>query len=790
MKQRRFIHITGIVQGVGFRPFVYQLAIRHQLAGSVINDSEGVKVDVQGDVDQLDEFISELTLQAPPLSRIDQVAVWPRPLHHATSFAIEQSKGRSLTSVCLSPDQGICEDCRADIADPTSRYYRYPFTNCTHCGPRYTIVEALPYDRAVTGMRTFSLCQPCQQAYQNPLDRRYHAQPISCDHCGPRVRYVSGSGEVLAHKASAIAMAARTLRQGGIIAIKGLGGFHLACDASNSDAVARLRQIKRRQRKPFAVMVANGDAAKQLVSGEAEEWDILQSQASPIVLMQKKVQMEKEAEPQSSLAANIAPGVPYLGVMLPYTPLHVLLFEHLDRAIVLTSANGSGMPMATEFAEVSDQLGDLVDGVLDHNRPIVQPCDDSVVHFAGGKCRVMRMARGYAPYSQPDNGSVRPILAMGAQQKAAIGLSLAQQWILSPYVGDIDDIDTQHRYLAVIRHFESLYQVEPEQIVCDRHPGYVSTQYAIERQQQASPAMSLHQVQHHHAHILAVMAEHKIKQTVLGFAFDGTGWGDDGTVWGGEVLLSSPRHFKRVFHLRPFRLLGGERAIKSPARIVFAMLLECYTLSEIKAMGLAVFKAWSESKMDNLFKLWQSGNSSPYTSSMGRLIDAWASLLGLVDSVDYEGECGLLLERAALAATGSVAMEFQLAETNMIDWQPLLDNALSLLAAAPSGLSSGTQPDTWSLLVSFLSRGLLEAIAHNIKTVAVSFPTYPVVLSGGVFQNRVLLDLVYQQLSELTNSIYCGETIPVNDGGIAAGQLWYATHQPEKGLSGSSALHI
>lgn len=774
MRQRRFIHITGIVQGVGFRPFVYQLAIRHQLAGSVINDSEGVKIDVQGKPEQLDGFISKLTLQAPPLSRIDQVVVWPRPLHHVTSFSIEQSKGRALTSVCLSPDQGICKECRADIADSASHYYRYPFTNCTHCGPRYTIVEALPYDRTVTGMRSFSLCQPCQQAYQNPLDRRYHAQPISCEHCGPSVRYVSGSGKVLVDMVSAIAMAAKTLQQGGIVAIKGLGGFHLACDASNRDAVARLRQIKRRQRKPFAVMVADGDAAKQLVQGEAKEWDMLHSQASPIVLMKKK------AVPQSYLAANVAASVPYLGVMLPYTPLHVLLFEHLERAIIFTSANGSGRPMATEYGEVYDQFDGLIDGVLDHNRPIVQACDDSVVHFAGGKRRVLRMARGYAPYSQAGNGSEWPILAMGAQQKAAIGLSLSQQWILSPFIGDIDDLDTQHRYLDVIHHFESLYQVEPAQIICDRHPGYVSTQHAIERQQQASKTVSLHQVQHHHAHVLAVMAEHKINQTVLGFAFDGTGWGDDGTVWGGEVLLSSPQHFERVFHLRPFRLLGGDRAIKSPARIVFAMLLECYSLSDIKHMDLAVFKRWSESKMDNLFLLWQSGNSSPYTSSMGRLIDAWASLLGLVDSVDYEGECGLLLEQAALAATGSVAMEFQLTKTNMIDWQPLLDNALSLLVAAPSDLSSDTQSDTWSLLVTFLSRGLFEAIAHNIKTVAATFPTYPVVLSGGVFQNRVLLDLVYQQLSALTDSIYCGETVPVNDGGIAAGQLWYATHMPER----------
>ncbi|ELR63863.1 hydrogenase metallocenter (NiFe) assembly protein HypF [Photobacterium marinum] len=772
--ERKFIHITGIVQGVGFRPFVYQQATRLKLAGTVINDSEGVKVDVQGEAEIVREFINRLSELAPPLSRIDQISVEDKPLHSVDDFTIEQSRERNSTSVCLSPDQGLCDACLAEVRDPSSRFYHYPFTNCTHCGPRYTIIKSLPYDRVATTMRDFALCQPCKHAYQNPLDRRYHAQPISCTHCGPQIRYVSFNGIQNAVKDEAIERVANVIRQGGVIAIKGLGGFHLACDARNLKAVARLRELKKRRRKPLAVMVSDCEMARSLVHGDEQEWQTLQSQAKPIVLMRKHSGF-------SSLANNVAASGPYLGVMLPYTPLHALLFDLLDFPVVLTSANRSGMPITTEFDEVKAQLGGLIDGILDHNRPILHACDDSVVHIAGSKARVLRMARGYAPYSQHLSIATgqQSVLALGAQQKASIGLALPQQWIMSPYVGDIDDIDTQQRYLETIDNFESLYRVKPSTVVCDKHPGYVSTRVARDRiSQEGSDSESesnLIQVQHHHAHILSVMAEHQLTQTVLGFAFDGTGWGDDETVWGGEVLLANTQQSERVCHLRPFRLIGGEKAIRQPARLVLAMLLECYELDEIKLMRLGVFNRWSESEMDNLYQLWRSGNRSPFTSSMGRLIDAWTALLELVDEVDYEGECGLLLEQAAHLGDSVTACGedgFSVTDDGVIDWQPLLEKTLHASKLNHSEFTS-TQIQNFSI-------ALLDAIAVSIKKIASSYSDYPVVLSGGVFQNRILLNRVHQLFSASPQPLYCGETIPVNDGGLAAGQLWYAIHHDAK----------
>lgn len=782
---RQYIHITGIVQGVGFRPFVYQLALQYALIGWVINDSEGVKIDVQGDSRHLDQFILQLQQQAPPLSRIDQITVTSLSLWSGSDkpllFTIEHSQQCDTTSVCVSPDQGLCDACKQDIADPTSRYYQYPFTNCTHCGPRYSIIRALPYDRATTSMKDFGLCVDCQQAYKDPLDRRYHAQPISCAVCGPWTRFIDYrhnqtpplatimDGAELIQQAAIIQLAKR-LQVGAVVAIKGLGGFHLVCDGTNAEAVAQLRHIKHRQQKPLAVMVADIETAQQWVEGEPIEWQALVSQARPIVLMKKPQSTASVNSPQIEIAPNVAANVPYLGVMLPYTPLHYLLFSALAEinataVLVMTSANISGMPIATDIQQIEQQFSNVIDSVLDHNRPIVHACDDSVVHYAGGKLRTLRMARGYAPYSQFGYKTEVITLALGAQQKSTIALALPKQWVLSPYIGDLNNLDTEQRYLQTLRDLQTLYHVKSPQIVCDKHPSYYSTEYAKKLIAASRPSLNLLQVQHHHAHILAVMAEFNLTQPVLGFTFDGTGWGDDNTVWGGEVLLASSQDYQRIGHLRPFRLIGGEQAIKQPARLLFAMLLECYSFDDIQAMQLSAFSTWSETYFNNLYQLWQSGSRSPYTSSMGRLIDAWACLLGLVDKVDYEGQCGLLLEQAAIHNVQPIPLSFEITASGMIDWQPLLMSTLPLIG----NIKQVTR-------INRLAAGLFIGIAKMMVTIAKQHPQHAVVLGGGVFQNRVLVDHIYHQFLTESLPIYCGEKLPSNDGAIAAGQLWYALH--------------
>ncbi|MEC6907602.1 carbamoyltransferase HypF [Photobacterium piscicola] len=779
---RQYIHITGIVQGVGFRPFVYQLALQHALVGWVINDSEGVKIDAQGRTENLEQFIIELQQQAPPLSRIDQMTVMPLSLwlnaEKPTLFSIEKSQHCDSTTVCVSPDQGLCNACKQDIMNPTSRYYRYPFTNCTHCGPRYSITRALPYDRVATSMASFALCHDCQQAYENPLDRRYHAQPISCAVCGPWTRFIDYRDNAVSDtelmQQAAINQLAKRLQAGAVVAIKGLGGFHLVCDGTNPDAVALLRHIKHRQQKPLAVMVADIASAQQLVIGDAIEWQALDAQARPIVLMHK-YQTIYGTSSGVSVAANVAPNVPYLGVMLPYTPLHYLLFTALadinaTAVLVMTSANVSGMPIATDIEQIKHQFGGVIDSVLDHNRPIVHACDDSVVHYAGGKVRTLRMARGYAPYSHFGHKAETITLALGAQQKSTIALALPQQWVLSPYIGDLNNLDTEQRYQQAVTELQELYQVTAPQLVCDKHAGYSSSIYANKLISESKVSLNLLQVQHHHAHILAVMAEFNLTKPVIGFTFDGTGQGDDDTVWGGEVLLASCQDYQRIGYLRPFRLLGGEKAIKEPARLLFSMLLECYCLDDIKAMRLNAFSSWNDSYFNNLYRLWQRGSRSPYTSSMGRFIDAWACLLGLIDKVNYEGQCGLLLEQAAKQDLCHIPLSFQITDSGIFDWQPLFAHVLPLV-----GEINDEQHQIW---INSLAHSVFMAIAKMIVTIAKQHPHHAVVLGGGVFQNRVLVDQIYHQFSVLSQPLYCGEKLPSNDGAIAAGQLWYALHHP------------
>ncbi|MFM5508972.1 carbamoyltransferase HypF [Aeromonas rivipollensis] len=786
---RREFHLDGIVQGVGFRPFVYGLALRHGLAGYVLNDTNGVTIGAEGSPEQLAAFARELRELAPPLSRIDHFSERELPQEADSEhnpdydgafhgqFRIKASQQQSAATVAISPDQGMCEACATDVANPSDRHHRYPFTNCTHCGPRYTIIHRLPYDRPHTAMAGFAMCPRCAAAYENPLDRRYHAQPVSCPECGPHLSWRSGRGDPLAEREDALQTAASALQAGALIVVKGMGGYHLICDARSESAVARLRQLKRRARKPLAVMMGSLTEAKLHVTGCDAEWKLLASQARPITLLRKRINDARLSENRQSaapLAEGIAPGIPYLGVMLPYTPLHQLLLDACAMPLVATSANGRGSPILIECEAVVRELGTKIDGILDHNRPILHPCDDSLVQWAGGRRQTLRLARGYAPCTPSLKEVVKvPLLAVGAQQKNQLALAFGRQRIYSPYIGDLHSLPMQGHFEQTLATFRDLYELKPRLLVSDCHPGYLSHQWAKGycRDQGATHL----EVQHHHAHLLGVMAEHDITGPVLGVAFDGTGLGDDGTLWGGELLIADVQGFERVAHLQPFKLIGGEAAIREPVRQLLGLLFESYGVEQISALDIPAIKQLPAERINNLHQLWQLGRNAPYTSSIGRLFDAVAVLLGVLDTPDYEGEAGLLLEAAALQLAPHEQpwpLHFELkAQPDgplVIDWAPLVDALIKVRDRT---------------LVASLAAGFIRAISDLVVTLAERFPGYPVALGGGVFQNRVLMDELVPALEAAGRQVLTSETLPLNDGGIAAGQLWFAihhlaTHQP------------
>ncbi|EKP0261375.1 carbamoyltransferase HypF [Aeromonas sobria] len=779
---RREFHIDGIVQGVGFRPFVYGLALRHGITGYVLNDANGVTISAEGSPEQLTSFARELRELAPPLSRIDHFSERELPqdpdLDYDGAFHIKASQQQSAATVAISPDQGMCEACATDVANPADRHHHYPFTNCTHCGPRYTIIRRLPYDRPHTAMADFTMCPRCAAAYENPLDRRYHAQPVSCPECGPHLSWRSGRSDALVEREDALQAAALALQAGALIAVKGMGGYHLICDARNEQSVARLRTLKRRERKPLAVMMGSLAEAKLHVTGCEAEWTLLASQARPITLLRKRTNDERFSGSRPSaapLAEGIAPGIPYLGVMLPYTPLHQLLLDACAIPLVATSANGRGSPILIECGAVVRELGGEIDGILDHNRPILHPCDDSLVQWAGGRRQTLRLARGYAPCTPSLKAAVKvPMLAVGAQQKNQLALAFGRQRIYSPYIGDLHSLPMQGHFEQTLATFRDLYDLKPELLVSDRHPGYLSHQWA---KGYCHDQGATHlEVQHHHAHLLGVMAEHEITGPVLGFAFDGTGLGDDGTLWGGELLIADVQDFSRVAHLTPFKLIGGESAIREPVRQLLGLLFESHSPEQISALDIPLINTLPPERISNLHQLWQLGRNAPYTSSIGRLFDAVAALLGVIDTPDYEGEAGLLLEAAALQLNPDelpFPLAFGLKQPAegplLIEWAELLN---LLISERRKGTATAR-----------LAAGFIRAISALVIALAERFPGYPVALGGGVFQNRVLMDQLVPALEAAGRQVLTSETLPLNDGGIAAGQLWFAihhiaTHQP------------
>ena len=766
------IRVTGIVQGVGFRPTVWQLAHEEGVVGSVWNDAEGVTIEAWGTIDAIDRLCQRLMQAPPPLARIDSIRRTPlesQPL--PTGFTIAASReGGGQTGVAT--DAATCPACLAELFDPHNRRYRYPFTNCTHCGPRLSIVHAIPYDRVNTSMEAFPMCAQCLSEYEDPANRRFHAQPNACPLCGPQLwlQHQDGTPPPLQMGEDLIQATARQLKQGAIVAIKGIGGFHLACDATNSTVVARLRQRKQRDRKPFALMAANINSIARYVTLGDNEQGLLQSRSAPIVIL--PLRHKGEALPNA-----IAPGQSSLGFMLPYTPLHHLLLQALDRPLVMTSGNVSSAPQQISNDRALHRLNGIADLWLLHDRDIVNRLDDSVVQMAAGKARILRRARGYAPEPlRLPRGfeAAPPLMAMGAELKNSFCLLQGSQAILSQHMGDLEEAATLTDYIETLALYRRLYQLRPRHIVVDRHPNYLSTQHG--RALANKEGLSLIEVQHHHAHIAACMAEHQLPidtPAVLGIALDGTGLGDDGTLWGGEFLLADYCGYQRLALLRATPMPGGTQAIREPWRNSYAQLQQCLGWAEVAEQyaGLDIVQFLTHQPLPIIDQMITRGVNSPLTSSCGRLFDAVAAVLGLCrQAVSYEGEAAIQLEALATTATLETEERGYPLAINRVDEQTILDPS-PLWRALLNDLSAGVAINT---IASRFHRGLAIGICQVVALLAQQHHFEQVVLSGGVWQNRLLLEQVTEQLSKEGYPCLIPTIVPTNDGGVALGQALVA----------------
>lgn len=745
-KHRVRLIIRGAVQGVGFRPFIYRLATELGLNGWVLNSAQGVFIEVEGKPETLQQFVRRVQTDKPPRAFIQSMEQSVLDPVGYTTFEIRHSQESGEKSALILPDIATCSDCLRELFDPADRRYLYPFTNCTNCGPRYSIIEALPYDRPNTTMRAFTMCPRCREEYENPLDRRFHAQPNACPECGPHLELWDEKGVCLAKYHEALLRAAEAIREGRIVAVKGLGGFHLVVDARNDAAVRCLRERKRREEKPFALMYPTLEMVTAHCEVNEVEERVLCSPESPIVLLRRK---EEEA-----VAPSVAPNNPYLGVMLPYTPLHHLLMRELGFAIVATSGNLSDEPICTDEHEALHRLAGIADLFLVHNRPIARHVDDSVVRVLMGRELVLRRARGYAPLPVLVKEPLPPLLAVGAHLKNTVALSVGRQVFISQHIGDLETPQALDAFRRVIADVKGLWEHQPQAVTCDMHPDYLSTQAAH------GMGLPVVEVQHHVAHILSCMAENELQPPVLGVSWDGTGYGTDGTIWGGEFLIVREESWERFAHLRPFRLPGGDRAIKEPRRSALGVL---YELLGEDALDL-LEQAFTESERRLLRQMLQQGVNTPATSSAGRLFDAVASLAGVRQVVNFEGQAAMELEFLAHGVRTDETYPFSLSEGAspcVLDWSPMIQAVLQ-------DIQEGVSP---SLIAARFHNTLVEmtvAIAHAAGLERVA-------LSGGCFQNAHLTERAVRRLTEEGFRPYWHQRVPPNDGGIALGQIMGAS---------------
>ena len=752
---RKRLTVYGVVQGVGFRPFVYGLATRLGMVGFVGNDSNGVFIEVEGDVETVDQFKRNLQADAPTLAYIESVTEEAIRPQGDLDFIIVPSHAVEAANTLISPDLCICDDCLRELCDPNDRRYRYPFINCTNCGPRFTITKDIPYDRPLTTMAEFTLCPACQQEYDNPTDRRFHAQPNACGICGPKVRFVWGAkqgtkGVVALEGDEAIGKTQQALAHGTIVALKGLGGFHLACDATNDASVALLRERKGRIDKPFAIMVRDIETIKELAIVDGDELALLTSRQRPIVLLRKRR--------GGMLSHLVAPGNDYVGVMLPYTPLHHLFFDDTRSSpLIMTSANLSDEPIVKDNDEALQHLAGLADAFLMHDRDIHIHCDDSVVRVFEGRELPVRRSRGYAPFPVKLPFKARPILAVGGELKATFCLTKNKHAYMSQHIGDMQNLETLHAFEHAVGHFQEIFRVEPEIIACDQHPGYLSTQWAKDHAD-GRPVVT---VQHHHAHLAALMAEHGLdgSEPVIGFSFDGTGHGSDGAIWGGEVLLADYGGFERLAHLNYVPLPGGDVAVKRPYRTAMAHLwaagIDWYE-------GLPPVAACSEVERGILRRQLESGLNSVPTSSMGRLFDAVAALIGVRQTVTYEAQGAIELEALA-AAEVLDRYTFQLVENGaMIQFDPA-----SVICAIVDDLHADVPA---SSIAAKFHNGVADLIETLSQHLSAQTDVTTIALSGGLFQNVSLQRLTIERLRHHDLRVLIHHHVPPNDGGLALGQ--------------------
>jgi len=751
-KKRIKLEISGVVQGVGFRPFIYQLALKHFLKGHVLNNGNGVVIEIEGENSQVDIFHSMLEITPPTLSRIDAIISTEIELQNTPSFSILQSNNTNATTM-VSPDISMCEDCKEEMNDSINRRYKYPFINCTNCGPRYTIIDSLPYDRKNTSMQNFEMCDACREEYEDPLNRRFHAQPTSCYDCGPKLYISSIPQNFILEDKELLESLVEFIKDGKSVALKGIGGFHLICDATNEKAVEELRLNKNRLTKPFAVMFKDIQSVKESADLSEKDEEVILSKERPIVIVSKKQ--------DTILASSIAPNIDRVGVLLPYTPLHELLLEKLRKPIVATSANLSDEPIIRNEKELFKKLPLVVQDALSNDREILNACDDSVVLNVGKESIVLRLSRGYAPKSFSTNKTTdKKVLALGAHQKSTMSLAFDGHIILSPHIGDLNSLEAFEYFHRTLGTFKRFYDFEPDIIVCDKHPKYETTKWAREYVLEHTN-VELIEVQHHYAHALACMAEYDLDEEVLAFCFDGTGYGDDNTLWGGEVLVASPREYERIYNLQKFSLLGGEKAVKEPRRIALSLLFECFTQNEMLNMDNELVNSFSKEEMHNYYLMYKKKLNSPQSSSIGRLFDGVYALSGNLQDLAYEGESGLILEKYAQDFPCGVSYSYTI-DNGVIKFKEML---LEILNEKDKNVISAKFINTLVIII-------LEIAKKHLPL--------PVILSGGVFQNKILLEKVIENFKENNIRYFIQSQTPINDGGISFGQAYYALNMKNK----------
>jgi hydrogenase maturation protein HypF len=810
---RTAVRVEGIVQGVGFRPFVYSLATSLGLGGLVGNDTDGVFAEVEGDATAVQQFLVLLEQQAPPLARIERVTIRDLRLTGSAAFVIAPSETAAdpagpagpgqvarAARTRVSADTSTCGDCLTELADPGDRRFGYPFINCTNCGPRFTIIRDVPYDRALTTMSAFDMCALCAAEYHDPADRRFHAQPVCCPACGPRLALLDAAGTLLSGQeesgqgesgqgesgqgesgqgagagacgrvagAGAIAGAAAMLRAGRVLAVKGVGGYHLAVDAGNEAAAAALRERKHREDKPFAVMVADVAAARRLCEVDDVAAALLTSARRPIVLLPRQAAPPAGGSPAGpsvapsvaqSVAPSVAPGNRQLGIMLPYTPLHHLLLRELAAPIVLTSGNVSDEPIAYRDADALDRLAGIADAFLTHDRAIHIRTDDSVVRSFRGHESVLRRSRGYVPEPLPvPVAFTRPVLACGAELKSTFCLGARGHAFLSHHIGDLENAETLRSFTEGIEHFRRLFDIEPQVVAHDLHPEYLSTKYADDLAQLGGADVDLVGVQHHHAHIASCLADNGEQGPVIGVAFDGTGYGPDGTIWGGEFLVADLASFDRAGYLEPVPMPGGAAAVRQPWRMAVTYLAAAYPAGA--PPGLAVM-ARNRSSWSAAATIAQRGINSPLTSSAGRLFDAVAAVLGVRDAISYEGQAAIELEQLADVTERSGYRAV------VSDGPALRVAGADLVRAAADDLTAGVSPP---VIAARFHNGVAAAIEEVCAALRDRHGLDTVALSGGVFQNLLLTDRVVRQLVDRGFRVLVHRRVPCNDGGISFGQ--------------------